>query len=466
MNYSEAAHYLLTLGRELAAPTQPSLSKFDLGNIRILAEGLGNPQRAYPCVHIAGTNGKGSTAAMIESIFRAAGLRTGLYTSPHLERINERIRVAGEAISDDEFAASFTRMHALIEELLASGELLVHPTYFECLTAMAFLIFQQQQVDFAVIEVGLGGRLDATNIVFPEAAVITRIDFDHETFLGHSIEEIASEKAGILKTGVPVVSAAERPEALTVIGQRARELGCPLVELGEAYQIEKQSSDAAGSRALIREASSGWSVEINISLPGRFQLRNAAAAIAATRVIAAADHSEHPTIKSVLNSTNCAKAISHGLAAVNWPGRLERLRESPALYLDGAHNPAGARELASFWEEHFSGRRIHLVYGALRDKAVDEVAGILFSRCSTVVLTEPPTPRAISAGQLAEMTDHFGARVEIMIEPERALERALTIAQPSDAIFVTGSLYLVGALRHHWFTRTSAAEAQQQAFTR
>src|SRR5258708_23580319 len=187
MNYSEAVRYLLSLGRELAAPAQPAAAKFDLENIRTLAKRLGNPQQTYPSVHIAGTNGKGSTAAMLESILRAAGLRTGLYTSPHLERINERIRIAGEPISDEEFAAACTRIHRLIEELLASGELRAHPTYFECLTAMAFDHFARARVDFGVFETGLGGRLDATNIVTPEVSVITQIDFDHEAFLGHSI---------------------------------------------------------------------------------------------------------------------------------------------------------------------------------------------------------------------------------------------------------------------------------------
>ena len=201
MTYEEAVRYLLTLGRELASPQQGRAAKFDLRNITVLAERLGNPQRAYPCVHIAGTNGKGSTAAMLDSILRAAGLRTGLYTSPHLERINERIRLDGEEISDAAFTAAFTRVQGQIEVLLASGALAAHPTYFECLTAMAFDYFAQQQVDFAVFEVGMGGRLDATNIVVPEVAVITQIDFDHENFLGHSIDEIAGEKAGIIKPG-------------------------------------------------------------------------------------------------------------------------------------------------------------------------------------------------------------------------------------------------------------------------
>src|SRR6266849_10625830 len=199
MNYESAVRYLLSLGRELAAPTQAASAKFDLENITVLAERLGRPERAYPSVHIAGTNGKGSTAAFLESILRHAGFRTGLNTSPHLEKINERIRVNGAEISDYDFAETFTRIQAQIEQLLAAGKLRAHPTYFECVTAMAFEYFARAHVDFGIFEVGLGGRLDATNILTPAISVVTRVDFDHENFLGHSLREIAAEKAGILK---------------------------------------------------------------------------------------------------------------------------------------------------------------------------------------------------------------------------------------------------------------------------
>src|SRR6201981_305847 len=185
MTYQESVRALFSLGRELAAPQQARVQKFGLENISILAEALGQPQRTAPCAHIAGTNGKGSPGAFLESILRAAGLRTGLYTSPHLERINERIRINGESISDEDFAGAWSKVHAAIESLMASGRLAAHPTFFECVTAMAFLAFAQQTVDFAVYEVGLGGRLDATNVVEPEVAILTSIDFDHEDYLGH-----------------------------------------------------------------------------------------------------------------------------------------------------------------------------------------------------------------------------------------------------------------------------------------
>src|SRR3974390_2310136 len=221
MNYQNAVRYLLSLGRELAAPTQAAAAKFKLENITMLLERLGRPDRAYPCVHIAGTNGKGSTAAFLENILREGGFRTGLNTSPHLERINERIRISGEEIADERFAEIFTRIHAVIEELLAGGKLRAHPTYFECVTALAFEAFARERVEFAVIEVGLGGRLDATNMVMPVVSIITRIDFDHENFLGHSLREIAGEKLGIVKYGVPVVSAAQVDEGCDLVRARA-----------------------------------------------------------------------------------------------------------------------------------------------------------------------------------------------------------------------------------------------------
>lgn len=438
MNYEESVRSLMALGRELAAPQQARVQKFGLENITILSAELGNPQRAVPCVHIAGTNGKGSTAAMLESILRAAGLRTGLYTSPHLERINERIRINGEDISDESFATAWTRVRSSIELLMAAGKLVAHPTYFECLTAMAFFAFAQERVDFAIYEVGLGGRLDATNIVNPEVAIITPVDFDHENFLGHSIEEIAREKAGIIKPGAWVVSSSERPEARSMIARRCAELGARLVEVDHAWQIESvRASDGCYSATA---ASSDFRKRITIepALPGSFQIRNALAAATAASLLAERGFPVND------------EAIVRGIATVRWPGRLEQLSVQPALYLDGTHNPAGARELLKFWEENFEGRRILLVYGAMRDKAVDEIAGLLFPRADSVILTEPRQPRAISAPLLAEITGHLAVQSIVVRDPEEALERALGMARPHDAIFATGSLYLVGDLRGYW----------------
>jgi dihydrofolate synthase / folylpolyglutamate synthase len=445
MNYDASVRYLLSLGRELAAPTQAAAAKFDLENISVLAERLGHPERAYPSAHIAGTNGKGSTAAFLESILRHVGFRTGLNTSPHLEKINERIRVNGSEISDEDFAETLTRIHVLIEELLAAGKLRAHPTYFECVTAMAFEHFARARIGFGVFEVGLGGRLDATNILSPVVTIITRIDFDHENFLGHSLAEIAAEKAGILKANVPAIVAEQIPEAREVILDRARALNCPLIELSQIFRVENETMQNGCVRARIRETASGKFFELAPNLPGRFQLQNALNALAAAQFLQSADY-------PILDT-----AITHGIAAAVWPGRLEKLHAHPDIYLDGAHNPGAARELAAFLEQNFSGRKIHLLYGALRDKAVDEVAGLLFPHAAEVIFTAPRTSRAVSAAQLAEIAGHHAARFSVIPDAERALEHALSQAAPEDAIFVTGSLYLVGQLRHYWKQRIQVA---------
>src|SRR6266478_313325 len=447
MNYEAAVRYLLSLGRELAAPTQAAAAKFDLENIAVLAERLGQPQRAYPSAHIAGTNGKGSTAAFLESILRHAGFRTGLNTSPHLEKINERIRINGEELRDTAIAETFTGILAMIDELLAAGELRAHPTYFECVTAMAFEHFARERVDFGVFEVGLGGRLDATNILSPAVSIITSIDFDHENFLGHSIQQIAAEKAGIIKTGVPVVSAVTHPRAIEVIRRRCQELGARLFEVDEFLKIDPAEVHPIRGcyRFVVADVLAKKSLSIQLGLPGRFQVRNALAALAAARVLAAEGHAMDES------------AIPRALQETRWPGRLEKLNSNPDIYLDGAHNPSAAQEVASFWEENFAGRKIWLIYGALRDKAVDEIAGILFPHAAEVFFTQPRTSRAISADQLADITAHHAAHFAVLPEAERAFEQALDAAAPGDAIFITGSLYLVGQLRHYWKHRARVA---------
>lgn len=444
MNYHDAVRYLLSLGRELAAPTQAAAAKFDLENIAVLAERLGHPQRAYPAAHIAGTNGKGSTAAFLESILRQAGCRTGLYTSPHLERINERIRVNGEEITDSAFAETLTHVHSLIEELLAAAKLRAHPTYFECITAMAFEYFAKARSNFGVFEVGLGGRLDATNILSPAVSLITRIDFDHENFLGHSLAEIASEKAGILKPGVPIVLAEQRPEAREVVLGRASKLGCSVVETNVAYRIDRMRTEDGCVRAQVTDAT-GLTMELAPRLPGLFQLQNALNAVAAARLL------------RERGFRISDEAITRGVSKTVWPGRLEKLETRPEIYLDGAHNPGAARELAVFWEQNFAGRRIFVIYGALRDKAVDEIAGILFPQAAEVVFTEPRTSRAISAAQLAEIAGHHAGISSIIADAEQALDHVLSEASPEDAVFVTGSLYLVGQLRRYWKRRAQVA---------
>lgn len=445
MDYAESLRYLQTLGRELASPSHARAAKFDLANIRALAAKLDEPQKKFRSIHVAGTNGKGSTAAMLESILRAAEYRTGLYTSPHLERINERIRIGGKEISDADFATTFTEVHKTIEAMLSTGELAAHPTFFECVTAMAFLAFACAGVDYAVLEVGLGGRLDATNIVVPEIAVITQIAFDHENFLGHSIEEIAEEKAGIIKRGTPVVCAAQNPKALEVVRRCATELSAPFIDVGERYSIETITETDGAYRAAITDSANGARIEFQLSLRGRYQLANTATAFAAAQALA--DRGVR------LNSS----AIVAGLESVRWPGRLEKISDHPLVFLDGSHNPAGARELVSFWDEHFRDRPIHLIYGAVRDKAIDEVAGLLFPRAARVTITAANQPRSISAAALAEMTRDLAANLTIERDASGALEHAIAQAGPRDVIFVAGSLYLVGELRAYWRSREPVA---------
>ena len=438
------------LGRELASPRQAQTAKFELENITALTGRMGHPERSYRSVHIAGTNGKGSTAAMLASILRAAGLRTGLYTSPHLLRINERMRVDGAEISDADFAATFHRVHAAIEELLATGGLAAHPTFFECVTAMAFDYFARQKVDIAVFEVGMGGRLDSTNVITPEVAVITQIDFDHENFLGHSIEEIAGEKAGIIKPGAWVVSAAGNAAARKVIRRRAAEQGARLVEIDSAYRVSELRAEDGRYRFAVAGASevdgeSARKIEITLPLAGRFQVRNALAAITAARLLAERGFSIDDD------------AIARGLATVRWPGGWSGCRSSPLSIWTGR---TIRRARGSWWrsgQEKFTGRRIHLVYGAMRDKAVDEVAGLLFPLAATVTLTQSPQPRSISADVLATMTRHLARAVEVIPDPAAALEHAIELAAPEDIVFATGSLYLVGDLRRYWDARDAGS---------
>ena len=439
MDYAAATRYLISLGNEVRASTADTVyaAKLGLENITVLLDDLGRPQNAYPSVLIAGTNGKGSVAAMLDAVLRAAGLRSGLYTSPHLVEITERIQLAGQPIPPEEFAELFTALQARIERLLAAGRLRFHPTFFECLTAMAMEYFRRQQCELAVLEVGMGGRLDATNMATPRLAVITQIDFDHERFLGNTIAAIASEKAGIIKPGIVVVSAASHPDAAEVIRTKARQQGARLLETWQEYSAAEISSEDGRYcfRACDRQ---GFALPVVLSLRGRHQIANALAVVAAARELARLGYpvSDH--------------SIQQGLATADWPGRLELLQETPPVYLDGAHNPAGARALVRFWEESFPKRRILLVYGAMRDKAVAEISEILFPRAAAVILTQPRQFRAAAPETIQDLASHLNPCISIEHSPETALASAIAMAGPQDMIFVTGSLYLVGDIKRRW----------------
>ncbi len=401
MNYPDSVQFLYALGNEIKS------AKLGLERIRAVLEALGNPERVYRVVHVAGTNGKGSTCAMIEAGLRAAGVRTGLFTSPHLIEPTERIQIDGIPVSPADFERAFNIVHETAEKL----DLDCHPTYFETVTAMAFWLFREKKVETAVVEVGLGGRLDSTNVVQPILTVITPIDFDHEAYLGHTIEAIASEKAGILKPGIPAVFASQRPEAAKVLDARAAELRVPVTR-AEDFEIRDLHIDARGSRF------SG----IVCPLAGEHQVDNAVTAALAL----------------------CALGVStDGIAEARWPGRIEHVSPNPDTILDGAHNPAGARALARYLQRFYGTRRIWLVYGAMRDKAIEEVAGILFPTATELVLTAPDTPRALRPEALAE----FAGRGHIEPTVEAAIDYARTHAADEDVIVITGSLFVVGEAR-------------------
>lgn len=436
MNYAEATRYLISLGNEIRAASLDSAqcAKLGLENITKLLDDLGRPQNAVPSVLVGGTNGKGSSAAMLEAVLRSAGLRSGLYTSPHLVEINERIQLRGRPIPPDDFAALFLALRTRIERLLAAGRLRFHPTYFECLTAMAFEYFRREACELAVLEVGMGGRLDATNTAQPCVAVITQIALDHERFLGTTIGAIAAEKAGIIKRKGVVVSAASHPEAAAVIRARAEAQQARLIETWREYSVEDvETADGRYSFSVARE--DGFRLRLQPALRGKHQVENALAAAVAARELALQGfliRDEH---------------IQQGLASAQWPGRLEAICEQPLVLLDGAHNPAAARALARFLDECCAGRRVILVYGAMRDKAVPEIAEVLFPKAGLVVLTQPEQFRAASPETLRELTAHLNSYIVVEPELQAALERALRAAAPHDVILVTGSLFLVGDVK-------------------
>jgi dihydrofolate synthase / folylpolyglutamate synthase len=417
MNYPESVQYLYALGNETKT------IKLGLERISILLEALDNPQDACRMVHVAGTNGKGSVCAMVESALRAAGRRTGMYTSPHLVEPTERIQVNGVPASAESFSAAFDTVHETAKSLVERGSIDMHPTYFETVTAMAFLVFRDERVDTVALEVGLGGRLDATNVVKPEICAITRIEFDHTAMLGHTISAIAFEKAGILKPGVPAVFAAQYPEGAEVLENRARELAVPYT-WASRWQAEDLRLATDGSTF---RAEGPASVNLSLPLRGGHQVENALIAV------------------DVLHRLGVsAEAIARGLASTRWDGRLERLRERPAVYLDGAHNPAGARALARYIQQFHQGKRIWMIFGAMADKDIEHIAGEIFPLATDLIVTCPHMSRAQSPERILEIRHHPNARVEPDLKAALALAGE---AGPDDAVFITGSLYLAGEMR-------------------
>jgi dihydrofolate synthase/folylpolyglutamate synthase len=405
--------------------------KLGLDNIATIVESLGHPERAYPTIHVAGTNGKGSVCAMVERALRAAGYRTGLYTSPHLDRLEERIAIEGLPVEAGRLDDAATDVFAAVDAATADGRLPVAPTFFEVTTAIAFDVFRAAAVDVAVIEVGLGGRFDATNIVTPRVSAITSIAFDHERHLGTTLAQIAGEKAGIAKPGVPLVVGRLPAEALEVVRRRGHDVGAPILPADRSVEL----LEVIRGRARVRPRTAAWPDlgPLDVALLGRHQVDNAATAV---RVLEAVDGSLPIP----------GDAVSAGLTRARWPARLEWLRLAAGdLLIDAAHNPAGAAALASYLRDE-GGPRMPLVLAAMQDKDVEAMARALLPVTAAIIATGADTPRAFAPQALASRLLALapGADVTAVPDPQAAIARALQVHGRAVA---AGSIYFVGPLR-------------------
>jgi len=418
--------------------------KLGLENVRTLCAALGNPQNRFLSVHVAGTNGKGSVSAMLAGIMRAHGLRTGLYTSPHLARVEERVRVDGKAIAPARFRELVARIKGAIDALMVEGRLVYHPTYFEVLTALAFLEFAERGVDVAVLEVGMGGRFDATNVVRPLVSVVTTIAKDHQEHLGATLAKIAFEKAGIVKPGVPVVCGVAGGPALRVIRQAARERGVALTEVfGQGRGLETHKT-RDGYRFVYMGENGRYA--FMPGLAGRHQGANAAVAIAVTEVLSR-------TWKSFEKSK-----ILEAIRATRWEGRLETVRRRPLVLLDGAHNPEGAEALAVHLEDVVR-RPVVLVFAAMKDKDLAAMTRTLFPWAAAVVLTRVPYKRSASPEELlAAAPPSFKGPIFLEPDTRKAVELALSLGtrtsgtcprtpRPPTPVVIAGSLFLIGEVK-------------------
>jgi dihydrofolate synthase/folylpolyglutamate synthase len=431
MSYTAAIDELKAMVPELYTGAGQPRHKFSLEEIRVLLGDLGDPQRRFAAVLIAGTNGKGSTAATLASILTAAGLRTGLYTSPHLARANERIRLGSAEIGDEDFARLFFRVLNAAHRLLSEGRLPQLPSYFEILTAQAFSYFAEAGAEIAVLEVGIGGRLDATNVVEPVLSVITDISLDHQEWLGKTIGEIAREKAGILRANGTLITLPQHPEANEVLGEVAMELGVRAVS---AVPYMPGGGAPAGAYTV---AALGERVEVDSPLKGGHQHRNLALAIAA-----AVELGERRGFKMT------AAAIEGGIRQTRWPGRLERIsRDGVEWILDVAHNPAGAWALRAGLRSLLGDERPRcLIFSCLRDKPVAEMAQILFPLFEDVILAPIHSARAAAVEDLLGAARLTGTRTAAAESVSEALRMAEERAAGS-AVVVSGSVYLVGEAR-------------------
>lgn len=406
--------------------------KLGLDNVSELLERLGNPQRSFKSVHVGGTNGKGSVCAMTASIIREAGHCAGLYTSPHIIDFRERIQVGGDQISEPELMSLIEEIRPIVDEMARSGAE-KRLTFFEITTALAFRHFADKGVEHAVVEVGMGGRLDATNVICPECSIITRIGLEHTRYLGSTIPQIAYEKAGIIKPGVPVLTAERNREALEVIRRVAKERNAPLRIVGRGMKYELVSYGIDG--IAVRFGKEG--PVCHIPLPGRFQAANSALAYGCVEELRRR------------GAAIGEEDVVAGLGKVRWPGRMEVLRRSPLVMLDASHTPDGAAVVSEEIRRVAKGRVI-LVLGVLEDKDVQSIAKHFGRIASVAIAAAPRTKRAFPAEAVRDALEPHCERVEVVKDVGEAFERALSYAGPGDTVVVTGSLYTIGEGRAWW----------------
>jgi dihydrofolate synthase / folylpolyglutamate synthase len=462
MNYPEALAYLYSLGNEVLT------AKLGLLNMQVLLEHLGDPQKKFTSILIAGTNGKGSVAAFCDSILRSSGYETGLYTSPHLVQIEERIRVNGRMIPSDTFARLTEEMKNLVTRLMhqastsGGSKLERHPTYFEMVTAIAFSYFAEQRIELAVLEVGLGGRLDATNVVEPAVAVITNVDLDHQQYLGSSVREIAVEKAGIIKarsrkadgsmwqSPLPVVFSGGTGTALEVVEERCNAVGARLVRVPKdsAYSAKP---DELGRFKLQLDLCLGMGVEICLPLAGKHQISNALTAIRVMELLAELGYQVN------------RQHIEFGISGTKWPGRLEILESQPRIVLDGAHNPAAAEKVKEFIEAFLEPKRVVMVFGVMKDKAIQEISRTLFPLAREIVLTYTGHERCATPSEILSLLPRSESSIRSTTSVCEAITIAEQLASEDDTIVFVGSLFLVGEARKLLLQRAAKTSSRLQS---
>lgn len=424
MDYKEAMEYIVN--------TQKFGSNLGLKRTFKILELLGNPQKKIRCIHIAGTNGKGSTTAMISKVLIECGYRVGMYTSPYLEEFEERIQINGKNIPKDSLSRVVTEVSSAVTETAASG--FGNPTEFEIITCAAFLYFYYEKVDFAVLEVGLGGRLDSTNVVTPILSVIASISYDHMKILGDTLSKIAAEKAGIIKQGIPVITVPQESSAMKVIEDTAARLSAPLIKIPETSVEFEYSIPNSGSQHISLKTQNDF-YDIELSLIGKYQLMNCALAIYALE-----------ELKSQGISIEKQDMLS-ALKKVEWPGRMEMLNKNPLVILDGAHNIDGIRKLKESIDMYFDYKKMNLIIGILADKEVEPMISEIAVKPDRIIAVTPHSNRAQSAKELSDVIKKYNEHVEYAEDYKEAYLKGISCCSDDDMLLICGSLYMIGDMR-------------------